>query len=279
MIKGAASMSDTSSVWLNGRLLPEAEARLSIFDRGFTLGDGVFETLRVKEGRPLWLADHLARFREGAGVLGIPVPFDDGAIERGFLGLIEARGHTEASLRLTMSRGPSQARGVWPPALPMAPTLLATLTPLSSAPRPPLRLIVARTVRRNEHSPLSFIKSLNYGDSILARREAESRNADDALLMNGAKAITCATVGNVFLRIGSGWITPPVSDGILAGTARRRLIPMLGAAERSIFPADLERADAGMISNSLSLSMIGGVDGRQWDDITGFAAGLALFNA
>lgn len=272
-------MNDATAVWLNGALLPESEARLSIFDRGFTLGDGIFETMRVRQGRPLWLSDHLARLREGAAVLGIPVPLDDRAIENGLLGLIEARGCPEASLRLTMSRGPSQARGVWPPALPMTPTLLATLAPFAATPRPPLRLTVARSVRRNAHSPLSLIKSLNYGDAILARREAENRGADDALMMNGAGNIACATVGNIFLRIGGLWITPPISDGVLAGTARRRLIPMLDAAERAIAPADLERADAGLISNSLSLSVIGAMDGRQWEDISSFAAGLALFEA
>jgi branched-chain amino acid aminotransferase len=272
-------MGETPSVWLNGRLIPEGEAHISIFDRGFTLGDGVFETMRVTRGRPPWFADHLARLREGAGVLGIPVPFDDCAIESGLLALIEARGHGQASLRLTLSRGHSQARGVWPPALPMTPTLLATLAPFSAAARPPLKLIVAQTVRRNERSPLSRIKSLNYGDSILARREAESRGADDALLMNGAGAIACATVGNIFLRIGGRWITPPISDGVLAGTARRRLIPLMDAAEASIHPTDLARADAGLISNSLSLSVIGAVDDRDWSDVSDLAVSLALFEA
>jgi branched-chain amino acid aminotransferase len=270
-------MSDTPPVWLNGRLLPETEAQLSILDRGFTLGDGIFETMRVREGRPLWLTDHLARFRQGAALLGIPVPLDDDAIETGLLGLIAASGHREASLRLTMSRGPSRARGLWPPGLPMTPTLLATLSPWPGAARPPLKLVLAQTVRRNEHSPLSGIKSLNYGDSILARREAESRGADDALIGNGRGHIACATVGNIFLRIAGRWVTPPIADGVLPGIARRRLIPMLDAAERSIDEAALSRAEAGLISNSLSLAAIREVDGRPWDDVSSLAAGLPLF--
>ena len=270
-------MSDANAVWLNGRIIPAAEASLSIFDRGFTLGDGVFETLRVKGGRPLWLSDHIARLREGAGTLGIPVPLDDAALERGLMQLIEARGVAEASLRLTLSRGPSQARGLWPPALPMTPTLLATLSPLPAAARPPLRMIVAQSARRNEHSPLSRIKSLNYGDNILARREAESLGADDALLMNGAGRIVCASAGNIFLRLGDAWITPPLVDGILAGTARRRLTRLLDAAERSIDLADLRNAGAGLISNSLGLTAIREVDGRAWEDASPLAATLPLF--
>src|SRR3990172_6688198 len=102
--EGAPGMSDAPLVWMNGHLMPDTEAQISIFDRGFTLGDGIFETLRIRDGRPLWLADHLARFHEGARMLGILQPFDDGALERGLLSLIEARGQPDASLRLTMSR-------------------------------------------------------------------------------------------------------------------------------------------------------------------------------
>jgi branched-chain amino acid aminotransferase len=270
-------MSDTSQVWLNGRLLAETEASLSIFDRGFTLGDGVFETLRVVAGRPLWLADHLARLHEGAKLLGIPVPLGDRALEAGLMSLIEGRGHPDAALRVTLSRGPSRARGIWPPAPEVTPTLLATLNPLPAAARPPLRLIVARSVRRNEHSPLSLIKSLNYADNILARREAAASGADDALMLNGQGRIACATVGNIFIRFGGQWVTPPLAEGVLAGTARRRLIPLLNAAERPIDGAELTAAEAGLISNSLGLAAIREVDGRTWDDVAGLAATIALF--
>ena len=97
-------MNDATAVWLNGALLPESEARLSIFDRGFTLGDGIFETMRVREGRPLWLADHLARLREGAAVLGIPVPLDD-RFERALLPMM-----AEFHVRHIEGRGAESSR-------------------------------------------------------------------------------------------------------------------------------------------------------------------------
>ena len=159
----------------------------------------------------------------------------------------------------------------------MTPTLLATLNPLPSASRPPIRLIVARSVRRNEHSPLSLIKSLNYGDNILARREAESRGADDALMLNGRGHIACATVGNIFVRLGSHWMTPPLSEGILAGTARCRLIRLLEAIEHPIDEAALKDADVGLVSNSLGVTAIREVDGRNWGEAENFAASLPLF--
>ena len=272
-------MTDAPLVWLNGQLKNQDEASVSIFDRGFTLGDGVFETLRVKAGRPLWLADHLARLHDGADLLGIPLPFDERALESGLMSLIEARGHADAALRITLSRGPSQARGIWPPATPMTPTCLMTLAPLAAAVRPPIRLIVARGVRRNDHSPLSRIKSLNYADNILARREAEAAGADDALMLNSQGRVACATVGNIFIRFGDAWMTPPLSEGVLAGIARRRLIPLLGAEERPIEAGELENADLGLISNSLGVVAIREVDGRAWGDAGTIAADLPLFDA
>ncbi len=264
-------------VWLNGRLLPEDEASISIFDRGFTLGDGVFETMRVLDGEPLWVDDHLRRLRDGAEVLGIPVSSGDGVIGQGLSELIAASGHAQASLRLTLTRGPSRVRGLWPPAMPMTPTLLATVSPMSATARPPLNVVVAKAVRRNEHSPLSRIKSLNYGDNILARREAETRGAGDGLLLNGAGRVVCATAGNVFLRIGASWLTPPVADGILAGTARRRLLGLIGAREVSIDASALAQADAAFLSNSLGLTAIRAIEGRELGDIGDFLGGLSLF--
>ncbi len=264
-------------VWLNGRVLPEDEASISIFDRGFTLADGVFETMRVMDGEPLWLEDHLRRLREGAEVFGIPVPSGGDVIGQGLAELIAANGHAQASLRLTLTRGPSRVRGLWPPAMPMTPTLLATVSPMPSSARPPLNMVVAKSVRRNEHSPLSRIKSLNYGDNILARREAEARGAGDCLLLNGAGRVVCATAGNVFLRIGASWLTPPIADGILAGTARRRLLGLIGAREVSIDPSALAQAEAAFLSNSIGLAAIRAIEGRELKDIGDFLSGLSLF--
>lgn len=266
-----------NAVWLNGRLRAETDAKISIYDRGFTLADGVFETMRVIDGSPLWLANHLARLKTGADVFGIPVPFDDAAIASGIRALLDAKKLKAASVRLMLTRGSSKARGLWPPATPAKPTMIAIANKFTGASRPPLKLIIATTVRRNEHSPLSRIKSLNYGDNIVARREAEAREADDALLMNGAGRIVCSTVGNVFARVDGEWRTPPIAEGVLAGTARRHLIPMIGAREVTLTMDDLARADAVFLSNSLSLLAVGWVEGRELENIAPFLDGVPLF--
>lgn len=263
-------------VWFNGELLPAERPCLSPFDRGFALADGVFETIRAKGDRPLWLADHLARLRAGAGFLGIPVPFDDDAIAAGLAQLLTAGGLGESVLRLTLSRGPSARRGLWPPGCPASPSLLATVAPLPP-PRPPLRLAVAESTRRNEQSPLARMKSLNYGDNFLARREADARGMDDALMMNCAGRIACATVANLFLRIGGRWRTPPVSEGVLPGLARARLLRILEADEVVVPRAELARADAGLLSNSLCVTPIREIEGRPLADEGALAKTTALF--
>lgn len=259
-------MSGVPLLWLNGALAGAEDVRLSPLDRGFTLGDGVFETIRAQGERLLWLDEHLARLTSAAAFLGIPLPMAEKAIAAGLRDLLRedlrrTAGFAGSALRLTLTRGPSGRRGLWPPSLPSTPTLLASIAPLPP-PRPPLHLAIARSTRRNEHSPLSRIKSLNYGDNILARREADERGFDDALMLNCRGGIACATAANVFFRIGGEWRTPPVSEGVLPGLARARLLSLLPAREAPIAETDLARAEAGVASNSLGLSAIRAIEGR-----------------
>src|ERR1700727_1295293 len=100
-------------LWLNGALVPASVARIDPADRGLTLGDGLFETLRAQGGLPCHAALHLARLRKGAGVLGIDVPLDDARIVAAFGEVLAANGLSEAVLRLTLTRGVGP-RGIAP---------------------------------------------------------------------------------------------------------------------------------------------------------------------
>ena len=154
------------TVWLNGGLCAPALARIDPTDRGFTLGDGVFETIRISEGKPMHLARHLRRLRHGACVLEIPVPYDDATIAAAIVAVTSADGLIGAVARVTLTRGPAP-RGVLPPVSP-TPTLLmvpGTLPPVAGF----VRAIISASTCRNEASPLSRIKSLNYLDNVLAR--------------------------------------------------------------------------------------------------------------
>jgi branched-chain amino acid aminotransferase len=248
----------TQTVWLNGCLTPSDEARIDPSDRGFTLGDGVFETIRARNGMPFHLARHLARLVEGARILGIPVPHSETALALAIEDVLRANGLDRAAVRLTLSRGPAP-RGVLPTG-DVRPTLLITAGTLPG-PLPPARVIVAQGVRRNEFSPLSRIKSLNYLDSVLARCEAAAAGADDALLLNTRGNLAEASTANLFLYVDGRWITPAVADGALPGIARGLLLESGPVGEACIDMDCLKRAEAGVLTNSLAhrrLASIGG---------------------
>jgi branched-chain amino acid aminotransferase len=247
-------------LWLNGRLVEASAAQIAPSDRGFLLADGLFETIRVSAGALLWLGDHLARLHAGAALLGIPAPFSDDAIAAGLRSLVEASGLADAAVRLTLTRGPSSRRGLWPPDEPAAPTLLGSVAPLAAP--APARLIVCTATRRNEFSPLSGIKYMAYGDAILAKREALAKEATDAVLSNTRGNVSCCTVGNIFVRLDSGWVTPPLSDGPLPGLARSRLLARIGAQERTLPTRDLANAREAVITNSLGATAVTHLEGR-----------------
>lgn len=250
----------TAIVWLDGRLLPAAEARIDPADRGLLLGDGLFETMLARAGAALRLDAHLARLRAGAAVLRIdPLP-TDADIAAALDAVLRANGLADAALRLTVTRGPA-GRGL-PPPNDARPTVLAAAAPLP-APPAPARVIIARTTRRNERSALSGVKSLNRLDDVLARVEAAERGADDGLLLNGAGFLVESTVANLFVVIDGELATPPLSDGALPGTVRAVLIADHGAVERQLTEADLGIAEEAFLTNALGLRPVIACDGRR----------------
>ncbi|MEQ8508100.1 MAG: aminotransferase class IV [Rhodospirillaceae bacterium] len=248
---------------LNGTLQNADSARIDPADRGFTLGDGVFETIRVRGGKPNRIEAHLARLREGAGTLGITMPTPDVGIVKRLAGVLEANDLSDAVVRLTLSQGPGP-RGLLPPD-PGFPTLMISAAPLPP-PGGPVTAIIALTTRRNEHSPLSRIKSLSYLDSVIARREAESYGADDALLMNSEGRLAESTISNLFLMINGAILTPPVSEGALPGVMRADILARFRGEEQPLTPDDLSRAEEAFLTNALGIRPLVAVAGQPIGD-------------
>ena len=202
---------------------------------------------------------HLRRLRQGAGFLEIPLAWDDASLADAIAATAAANGVAEGAARLTLSRGPA-ARGVLPSA-PVRPTLLITAGALP-APARRVRLVLCTRTRRNDASPLSRIKSLNYLDGIIARLDAARRGADDALLLNTRGLIAEASGANlVVLRQGT-LSTPPVSDGALPGILRELLIEQFGAIEASLHPDALAGTEAAFLVNSLGVRAIVSLDAQ-----------------
>ncbi|TMD27029.1 MAG: hypothetical protein E6I94_09940 [Chloroflexi bacterium] len=178
-------------VWVDGRLQPADAPHLSAFDRGFQLGDGVFETLRVRGGVPTELAEHTSRLRRSAEGLAIPLPpAVEATIARGIAELVEAEGldgpEGDASIRITVSRGRILARGLLPPEPDIAPTIVIQAWPV--VPAPPghvergLHLAVS-AIRRDPENPLASLKTTSRADYVVARLVARREGADDALFL------------------------------------------------------------------------------------------------
>lgn len=245
-------------IWLNGALVAPSAARIDPADRGLLLGDGVFETVRATGGQPAHLARHLARLRHGAAVLAIPFPWTNSVLTAALQSVLGAAPHPDAALRITLTRGPA-ARGLLaPPGTP--PTLLITAAPLP-APATPACAIIASVTRRNEHSPLSRIKSLSYLDSILARQEARANRADDAILLNTQGRIAEASAANIFIATGGCVLTPPIAEGALPGIARALLLEADLAREHALTIADMRGAQSAFTTNSLGVRALSHVDG------------------
>jgi len=248
---------------LNGALRESHEVRIDPADRGFTLGDGVFETLRIKDGTVRRMEAHLARLRQGAKTLAITMLPTDTVIAKRINTVIAANSLKNAAVQLTLSRGIG-APGLLP-SEPEAPVLLITAAILPQ-PLESVRAIIALSTRRNEYSPLARIKSISYLDSVIARQEAANYGADDALLLNTQGRLAESTTSNLFLVIDGELRTPAVEEGALPGVVRADLITKFHAKETQVNPDDLFRADEAFLTNSLGVRPLIEVAGQLISD-------------
>jgi branched-chain amino acid aminotransferase len=246
-------------LWVNGKLLPVGEATLDPRDRGFTLGDGLFETMRVRGGAVLRIEHHLSRLRAGAAVIGLsPLPGDEdlaGAVAK----TLAANELTEAAVRLTVSRGVPSRRGLLSEPE-SKPSLVIHAQSFVGYPAElyarGMRAITSR-IPRNERSPLTKVKALSYLDNVLARREAAARRVDEALLSNTAGHLVCASAANLFLVLDDALVTPNVASGALPGTLRElvatELAPHVGVdvVKRVVRPEELHAASEGFLTSAL----------------------------
>jgi len=258
-------------VWVDGELLPADGPHLSVFDRGFQLGDGIFETLRARGGHAAELSAHLARLHRSAEGLDIPLPADvDRRLEDGIAELLAANGldgpDGDASLRITVSRGPYRTRGVLPPNEDVAATIAIQAWPVVPAPTGHLDRglhLVASGVRRDPRNPLAALKTTSRAEYVYARLEARRAGADDALFLTIDDHLSEGTSANIFLvRQGpdDGMLelaTPSLDCAILAGTTRSWLLEWatrvgLRPFEGRLRRADLAGADEAFLSSSVA---------------------------
>ena len=245
---------------LNGQRVPEAEARISIFDRSFLYGDGLFETLRVYRGRPFAWAAHWDRLQAGADriTLRLPVSSEDAWTQA--LGLLQANGESEALLRLHISRGVGR-RGYSPAGADQPTWILSTHPALPQDPAHPTRWRISTSSwRLPATDPLTSVKSANKLLQVLAKAEAEARDCDEALLLNSAQHVVEGTSSNLFWIDHGVLCTPPLSTGALPGITRAKVLELAGqlgipTEERKIRSRQLPTTDGVFLTLS-SLELV-----------------------
>ncbi len=264
-------MSDPRFVWVDGSIRPAGEPHITVFDRGFQLGDGVFETLRARAGRATELPEHLARLRKSADTLGIELPLAlEQLVPPAIDELLAAEGlgdpDGDASIRITVSRGSWASRGLLPPRdVHLEATIAIQAWPVIPPPADHLERglsMVVSSVRRDPANPVVTLKTTSRADYVYARLEARRAGADDALFLTTDGHLSEGTTANIFLvRRGPDDVeelaTPSLECAILPGTTRSWLLVWaarvgLRPVEGRLSQADLASADEAFLSSSVA---------------------------
>ncbi len=232
-------------VWLNGALYPDDEAKISVFDHGLVVGDGVFETIKVSQGVPFALTRHLDRLRRSAAGLGLPEP-DIAAIRAGVMAVIEAAPDLPlARLRVTVTGGISPLssdRGNSP---------LTEIVAIAGQPKPaPHADVVLVPWPRGEHDVLAGLKTTSYAGNVRALSYAREHGGAEAIFANTAGNLCEGTGTNVFVVAGGRLVTPPLSAGCLAGVTRGLVIEWAGAVEEDVPIAALAAAEEAFLTGT-----------------------------
>jgi branched-chain amino acid aminotransferase len=223
--------------YLNGRFMPEEHAMVSVQDRGFLYGDGLFEAIRVYEGEPFLWTDHISRFQHGCKVLRLNCPLTGNEILRVVREIVRRNRLSDGLVRFTLSRGPGP-RGYSPKGA-ENPTFV--ITAFAAPELPAAYRVIISSVRLLADDPISDFKNLNKLHQIVARSEADSVGANEALLINTKGFVVEGTTTNVFW-IKEGVVCTPPVRGILAGTTRAHILRLCKTLNLSTVETNI-RAD------------------------------------
>jgi branched-chain amino acid aminotransferase len=250
----------TRIVSIDGEIVPPSRAVVSVLDRGFLYGDGVFETLRVYRGRPFARDEHMARLVRSCAAIRIPLPAPVETIARELDLAIESSTLTDAYARVTVTRGVDERTSLVP-GPDMRACRVVLVEPLMLPPKAVyaegLRAITLSWTRAPDGGAASRAKLLSYVTSMVAIEEARARGADEAIFVGPDASVRDASTSNVFLVDDAGkLITPPDGAGVLGGITRSQVLDLACALgmSSSITPvvvADLMRAREVFLTSSL----------------------------
>ena len=245
-------------IWINGKFVDINNAKVSIFDRGFLYGDGVFETMRSYAGVVFKIDEHIARLFDGFKVSRIRPPYSRQYFKDVVYKALKINGLKAAYIRVAVTRGEGRFGIGYEDKL--VPNVVIVAKEFEGYPAWMHESGLSARITEigpNEHSPLSKIKSMNYLGSIVARLYAKEDGCDEAILKNSKGNITEAATSNIFLVDRGKLITPSPSSGILPGVTRDVVVKIaramrLKVIEKAVSPRDLINADEIFLTNSLA---------------------------
>jgi branched-chain amino acid aminotransferase len=217
-------------VYVSGAFRPAAEATVSVFDHGLLYGDGVFEGIRAYNGRVFKLERHIDRLFHSAKAIRLEIPQSHADVCEIVLETCRQNGISDGYIRLVVTRGPGDL-GIDPRKCPRAELIvIARQLTMYAAASKGIR-VVTSTFRRNRPDATSpSIKSLNYLNNILARIEANDRQADEALMLDAEGYVAEATVDNFFIVTDEALLTPPTATN-LKGVTRETLLSLAASLD------------------------------------------------
>lgn len=233
--------------WINGQLVDELAASVSVFDHSLNVGDGVFETVKVVEGIPFALERHLDRLGRSAAGLGLPAP-ERSTIRKACLDVVN---HLDDAgmyrLRITYTGGPSRSGSMRDDDI--SPTLIVTV---ASLPLPASKTTVATVPwPRNERGALAGIKSTSFAENVVALARARAAGATEALFCDTQSRLCEGTGSNVFVVVDGQLMTPSLASGCLAGVTRALVLEWTQATETDLSFDTLHRAEEVFLTSTL----------------------------
>ena len=232
-------------IWLDDKLLDEADAKVSVFDHGLLYGDGVFEGIRVYGGRVFELEAHLRRLYESAKVIRLKIPLDKGELVAAIEETVEANGIVDGYIRLVVTRG-AGSLGLNPLLCKESGLIIIAdkIQPyLEEVYETGMKVISATTVRNHPLAIPPQVKSLNYLNNILAKLEAVDNSVPEAIMYNHEGYVAEATVDNIFIVTDGVIYTPPIEAGALEGITRNLIIRLAKQEALKVIEKNLTRFD------------------------------------
>jgi branched-chain amino acid aminotransferase len=231
-------------LWVNGSLVDPAKPAIRADDHGVTVGDGIFETMKVVGGAPFALTRHLRRLKASAD--GLAIDLDLNQVRAAIAEVLSSEDHPEARLRVTVTGGPAPFGTDRGNALP---TLMVATAPLRGWAETADVAVVPW--QRNEWAATAGLKTISYADNVVALRYAHERDADEAIFANTSGDLCEGTGTNIFVGIGGRLLTPPTASGCLPGITRELLIEWLGDVVEEPLPIEaLPHCDEAFLTSS-----------------------------